>query len=201
MAGSFPERIYVSDREAKHFKNWLNGLRLKKPVILELGIGTGDFLLNQARCNPDYFFLGVEVKKDRIYKAFKKTQDEGVENICFLQTTVQKLLEYKIPKVERIYLFFPDPWPKDRHYKRRMVHNDFLAIYKQILKSSGEFIFKTDHENLFEYAKKSFPESGWKLIDVKGEYNSPLAEQTAYEKKFLAAGKSICFLKANTTSL
>ena len=108
----YPDRLFVPERNPKKFRKWLSDQIENRPLEVELGMGTGDFLITQALKRPDTFFLGVEIKPDRIYRAMEKAEQLGVENISFLQTPVEKLDEYDFPNIEKLYLFFSDPWPK-----------------------------------------------------------------------------------------
>jgi len=196
----YPDRIFVSDRDPEEFKPWLNDLRKAMPLIIELGIGIGDFLLHQAKNFPEYFFLGIELKRDRIYQAFHKSHEAGLLNIAFLQSPIEKLPRYSLPQSEQLYLLFPDPWPKDRHHKRRLTSSSFLQMYRSLLVSHGDIVFKTDDPDLFEYSLNSFSQDKWTVIDQNADFQTLEEEQTAYEKRFRAEEKPIHFLKASPTS-
>ena len=106
-------------------------------------------------------------------------------------------------EVKKIYLNFSDPWPKDRHAKRRLTSPQFMAVYDQVLSEDGDVEFKTDNRGLFEYSLESIPESGWKVREYTFDlHNSPMAEgnvMTEYEMKFASEGKPICKLIARRT--
>ena len=103
-------------------------------------------------------------------------------------------------EVERIYLNFSDPWPKDRHAKRRLTSDRFLAVYDKILQLDGIIEFKTDNQDLFRYSLESIPEAGWQVTSHTFDlHHSDMAEgnvMTEYETKFSAEGKPICKLTA-----
>jgi len=103
-------------------------------------------------------------------------------------------------EVERIYLNFSDPWPKDRHAKRRLTSDRFLAVYDKILQPDGIIEFKTDNQDLFRYSLESIPEAGWQVTSHTFDlHHSDMAEgnvMTEYETKFSAEGKPICKLTA-----
>lgn len=196
MAHSYPERIFVRDRDPGAFRGWLDKQKGSRQAVLEVGIGTGHFLLSQARKRPDDFFLGVEAREDRIFKAYRRADEEGLSNLSYLQGVVQDLPKYELPKFDEIYMLFPDPWPKDRHAGRRMMSEDFLKIYRSLLTSAGHLILKTDNKKLFEYSLQSFRARGWELLEVDEDFHSPEDEQTAYEKIFIEEGLNINYLKA-----
>lgn len=191
----FPERIYDS-AHPEDFSAWLERLRKKKPLVLELGMGMGDFLLGLAQRSPDSFHLGVEIKPDRIYKAFEKSQKHEQENIAYLRHPIEKLSELKLPQVKTIYLFFPDPWPKKRHLSRRLTAEGFLEYYQHLLEPGGTLVFKTDDAALAEFSYQSFLDAGWSVVERVDDFQTPIEEQTGYEKKFLTLGKPIFYLLA-----
>lgn len=191
-----PERIFVSQNNSTSFRDWFNKLREDKPLVLELGIGTGDFLLEQAQSLPEQFFLGIEVKPDRMYRAYHKATERKLRNIAFLKTPIELLPEYHIPKVETLYVLFPDPWPKRRHSSRRLTSAFFLDIYQSFLRPSGSFILKTDDRLLFLYSLESLIDQGWQIIEQEHDYKTDPEFQTAYERKFLNKNKNIYYLEA-----
>lgn len=102
--------------------------------------------------------------------------------------------------MNKIYLNFSDPWPKDRHAKRRLTSPEFMAVYDQILAQDGSVEFKTDNQGLFEYSLEAIPAAGWKITEKTFDlHNSPMAEgnvMTEYETKFVEKGNAICKLIA-----
>ena len=106
-------------------------------------------------------------------------------------------------EVDRIYLNFSDPWPKDRHAKRRLTSPVFMSVYDKILAPQGVVEFKTDNRGLFEYSLESIPDAGWEITEYTFDlHNSPMAEgnvMTEYEMKFASEGKPICKLIARRT--
>ena len=122
-------------------------------------------------------------------------------NIWFLCVDAKELPEvFEHGGVNKIYLNFSDPWPKDRHAKRRLTSPEFMAVYDQILAQDGSLEFKTDNQSLFEYSLESIPSSGWQITEQTFDlHNSPMAEgnvMTEYETKFVEKGNAICKLIA-----
>lgn len=191
-----PDLIYLAQNQDKPFSEWLQGLRGEKPLILELGMGTGDFLVSMAERNPHQFFLGVEVKADRIMKGFQKAGNNTLENIAFLRSSIEELQRLKVPEANSIFLLFPDPWPKKRHIRRRLVSPFFLDLYRTILKKNGQLIFKTDDELLFSYGLEQLEKKSWKINSLSRDYKTPNDLQTGYERRFKALRKQIFFLEA-----
>ena len=176
--------------------------KLEKPLTLEVGIGKGDFIVANAKDNTDYIHIGVELNESIYAIAMKKIVNEGIDNIKMLNCRALDLLELiNEGSIEKVYLNFSDPWPKDRHAKRRLTSRQFLARYDQFLKKSGEIIFKTDNKGLFDFSLEEVKEAGWNLVNYTYDlHNSEYVEgnvMTEYEEKFVALGNKINRLVAN----
>ena len=173
----------------------------QNPIRIEVGMGKGQFILEQASRNPDVNFVGIEKYSTVLLKAIRKREQMELSNIYFLCEDARELAEIFGPgEVERSYLNFSDPWPKDRHAKRRLTSDRFLAVYDKILQPDGIIEFKTDNQDLFRYSLESIPEAGWQVTSHTFDlHHSDMAEgnvMTEYETKFSAEGKPICKLTA-----
>lgn len=171
------------------------------PIRIEVGMGKGQFILEQASRNPDVNFVGIEKYSTVLLKAIRKREQMELSNIYFLCEDARELAEIFGPgEVERIYLNFSDPWPKDRHARRRLTSPPFMAVYDQILQKDGRVEFKTDNQDLFSYSLEAIPEAGWRITEYTRDlHHSEMAEgnvMTEYEAKFSAQGKPICKLVA-----
>lgn len=174
----------------------LASLREGKPLYLEIGCGKGRFILENARRNQEVFFVGMERVFDVALLAAEKVRDAELSNVRLVvgnAATVSEL--FPEGGVDRIYLNFSDPWPKDRHAKRRLTYRSFLEEYKKILKPDGEIFFKTDNRPLFDFSLEEFEACGFKLRNVTNDlHNSPWEEgniHTEYEDNFSAKGFTI----------
>lgn len=128
------------------------------PLEVDLGSGDGRFLLAMAEKLPQRNFIGVERLLGRVRKTCRRADREGLANIQVLRLETTYAVEWLLPKqsADRVHLLFPDPWPKKKHHKRRlMAQPDFLKSVSELLKDGGEFLFKTDHEEYFEIAKET----------------------------------------------
>jgi|CXWL01.1.fsa_nt_gi tRNA (guanine-N7-)-methyltransferase len=192
-----PEGIFPWLQDSKLFRDWLEVMRQGRPLTLELGAGTSDFLIYQAKHFPKRFFLAVESKPDRLFNGFKKAQQQGLANIVFLQADIKHLMRYRLPMLEAIYLLFSDPWPKSRHHTRRLTSQQFLEIYQELLKPHGDLMIKTDSQMLFEYSREVLTNQGWSIEDEQNAFETPEEEKTAYERKFLQQQKNIWYIKAH----
>ena len=174
----------------------------ENPIRIEVGMGKGRFIMEMAQTHPEMNFIGVERYSSVLLRALQKRAELDLPNIFFLCIDAKELPEIFAPgEVERIYLNFSDPWPKDRHAKRRLTSPDFMKVYDQVLAAGGKVEFKTDNQDLFSYSLESIPEAGWKIeASTRDMHHDPMAEgnvMTEHEMKFSALGNPICKLIAS----
>lgn len=174
----------------------------QNPIRIEVGMGKGRFIMEMAQTHPEMNFIGVERYSSVLLRALQKRAELELPNIFFLCIDAKELPEIFAPgEVERIYLNFSDPWPKDRHAKRRLTSPDFMKVYDQVLAADGKVEFKTDNQDLFSYSLESIPEAGWTIeASTRDLHHDPMAEgnvMTEYEMKFSALGNPICKLIAS----
>ena len=168
-----------------------------KPIRIEIGMGKGQFIYELARLNPDINYVGIEKYSSVLLRAIQKMEEEPLDNLIFIRMDAEEITDvFDKDEVDRIYLNFSDPWPKDRHAKRRLESRQFLARYKEILKSEGLIEFKTDNNDLFEFALEEIDEKDWILVASTRDLHADakLNEgniMTEYEAKFSAAGNPI----------
>ena len=172
------------------------------PIRIEVGMGKGKFIMELAAKNPDVNYVGIERYSSVLLRGLQKRGEMELSNIYFMRLDALELEEVFAPsEVDRIYLNFSDPWPKDRHAKRRLTSDRFLAVYDKILKTDGIIEFKTDNQDLFRYSLESIPEAGWKVREHTYDlHRSSMASEnvmTEYEMKFCSEGKPICKLTAS----
>lgn len=171
------------------------------PVEIEVGMGKGRFIMELAALHPEINYIGIERYSSVLLRALQKREELELPNIYFMCVDAAKLHEIFAPEeISRIYLNFSDPWPKDRHARRRLTSPDFMKVYDQILKKDGQVEFKTDNQGLFSYSLESIPESGWTITaSTRDLHHSDMAEgnvMTEYEEKFSSMGNPICKLIA-----
>lgn len=160
------------------------------PLEVDLGSGDGSFLLAMAREYPERRFLGVERLLGRVRKVCRRAHQAGLDNLKVLRLESRYTVEWLLPprSVRRLHLLFPDPWPKARHHKRRLVQANFLAAVEQVLIPGGEFLFKTDHPEYFEWATEeieAFP--GLRTTDWPED--AFFYPETDFERQWKAEGK------------
>ena len=173
----------------------------ENPLHIEVGMGKGRFITELAAAHPEINYIGIERYTSVLLKAVEKRSLLFLPNLYFLCVDARTLPDiFAEGEVDRIYLNFSDPWPKDRHAKRRLTSPQFMALYDRILAPEGQVEFKTDNMGLFDYSLESIPEAGWTITaSTKDLHHSDMAEGnilTEYEAKFSAMGNPICKLIA-----
>jgi tRNA (guanine-N7-)-methyltransferase len=126
------------------------------PLEVDLGCGDGSFLIDLARHHPERNFLGVERLLGRVRKVCRRADREGLDNLKVLRLESRYTVEWLLAPatVSRLHLLCPDPWPKARHHRRRLVQRKFLEAVETVLEPGGEFLFKTDHDGYFDWAEE-----------------------------------------------
>ena len=197
------ESRYVIENPQQYFGKWNSLFGNDNPIRIEVGMGKGKFILEQAKNNPDVNFVGIEMFSSVLVRAVQKleAEEEEIKNLYLLCLNAEALpLIFAPGEVDRIYLNFSDPWPKDRHAKRRLTSPQFMNRYRSILKDEGVVEFKTDNTDLFNYSLESIPQAGWKIAEYTMDlHSSDMAEgnvMTEYEERFVRHGNKICKLIA-----
>ncbi len=167
------------------------------PIHIEIGMGKGRFLMDLAALHPDINYVGIEKYSSVLLRAIQKQEQLLLPNVKFIRMDAEVLCEVFAPdEVDRIYLNFSDPWPKDRHAKRRLPSREFLKRYDQIMKADGVVEFKTDNKDLFDFALEEIEPAGWNLDAVTRDlHNDPVMNEgnvmTEYEERFSSLGNPI----------
>lgn len=167
------------------------------PLRIEIGMGKGAFIMEMARQNPAVNYVGIEKFSSVLFRAIQKQKVFDLPNLKFIRMDAEEIGSYFAPKeVDKIYLNFSDPWPKERHAKRRLTSQTFLSRYSIILKEAGEIEFKTDNKDLFEFSIEEAGQAGWEiLLKTRDFHNSEYIAgniMTEYEEKFSSMGIPIC---------
>ena len=189
-------------KNPKEFRgNWTSVFGNDRPIRIEIGMGKGRFLLNMAKTYPNINFIGIERYSSVLLRAVEKFDTEefsDLPNIRFVCMDARELPEvFAESEVDRIYLNFSDPWPKDRHAKRRLTSEGFLNLYHTILNPDGYIQFKTDNRDLFDFSVETAENSPiWNIKELTYDlHHSEFLQgniMTEYESKFVAEGKPIC---------
>jgi tRNA (guanine-N(7)-)-methyltransferase len=190
----------IKEHEGKK-GNWKQFFGNENPIRIEVGMGKGKFISQMAKENPDVNFIGIEMYSSVLVRALDK-RPEGLKNLYYLCIDARKLPEvFGEGEIDKIYLNFSDPWPKDRHAKRRLTSRQFWGRYISILKDCGIVEFKTDNIKLFEFSLEEVVVAGWSLevhtFDLHNDKKLIVGNiTTEYEEKFSSMGNPICKLIA-----
>jgi tRNA (guanine-N7-)-methyltransferase len=165
-------------------------------IHIEVGMGKGRFLTTHARNNQEINYIGIEKITGILYKALSKISEADVENLLVVRIDANELEEiFDENEVDKLYLNFSDPWPKDRQGKRRLTHKRFLKIYETILKDGSQIEFKTDNDGLFEFSLEEMKAYGLSIDDIQRDLHGNKSilgnVMTEYEQKFSDKGITI----------
>ncbi|MGZ7441771.1 tRNA (guanosine(46)-N7)-methyltransferase TrmB [Paenibacillus sp. TH7-28] len=193
--------VVLDPREYKG--QWAELFGNGRPIHIELGMGKGQFISGMSVKYPEVNFIGMDMYDELIRRASEKVRTiwreqgaERPENVRLALGNVESLEEFFAPgEVERIYLNFSDPWPKKKHWRRRLTHPRFLDKYRALLNERGEIHLKTDSRVLFEFSLNSFAACGLQMNDIslslhEGGVNEEHV-MTEYESKFVGQGLPI----------
>ena len=166
-------------------------------IHIEIGMGKGRFIMDMAKLHPEINYVGIEKYSSVLIRGIQKMEENKFPNIYFIRMDATEITDvFGQGEVDRIYLNFSDPWPKDRHAKRRLPSHEFLARYDVILSKEGRLEFKTDNKELFDYAMDELPVAGWRIEQVTFDlhHDALMMEgnvMTEYEERFSSKGNPI----------
>ena len=161
---------------------------------VEVGCGKGKFTAETAEANPDVLLIAVERCREAMVVAMEKAQKMGLKNVFFIDMDVAGIEEiFAAGEMDRLFINFPDPWPRKKNAKRRLTHRGFLDKYCRTVKEGGEIHFKTDNAPLFEYSVEEFEICGLQVNNLTRNLheNGIVGIMTGYEEKFHALGTPI----------
>lgn len=181
---------------------WSELFMNNNPIHIEIGMGKGQFITQKALDNKDINYIGMEKYTSVLVRAVEKAEELVLPNLYFIRENAEFIRDiFDKEEISKIYLNFSDPWPKERHGKRRLTSKEFFFRYNDILEKSGRVEFKTDNKALFDFSLEEIPVAGWKIEEYSMDlHNSPMNEgniMTEYEEKFSSQGNSIFKLIAS----
>lgn len=185
---------YVVLDYKKYRGNYNKLFKNNNPIYVEIGMGKGKFIIDNAIKYPNINFIGIEKYDSVVVRAIQKLENKDIPNLKIIRMDALEITDVFDKEVSRIYLNFSDPWPKDRHEHRRLSSDIFLKKYDLIFKDNKNIVMKTDNRNLFEYSVKSFVNYGYKINDISldlHQANYPDNIMTEYEEKFVSKGSPI----------
>ncbi len=191
------ESRFVVHEPQEYKGRWSELFGNDHPLQIEIGMGKGRFIMDLARMHPEINYVGIEKYSSVLLRGIQKMETDPLPNLYFIRMEAEEIADvFGREEVERIYLNFSDPWPKDRHAKRRLPSREFLKRYDEILVRDGVIEFKTDNQDLFRFALEEIAPAGWQLLQMTEDLHHDekmLAGNvmTEYEEKFSALGNPI----------
>lgn len=174
--------------------NWQNYFENNNPIHIEVGMGKGQFLKTLASTSSDLNYIGIEKYESVLVKSLINIPNECIPNLCILREDMKNGQEvFEKGEIQRVYLNFSDPWPKERHSKRRLTHRTYLELYKKILEPRGEIYFKTDNAGLYDFTVNELITSQWDIqCNITNLHEKGVGEVvTEYEENFMRQGLPI----------
>ena len=178
--------------------NWSNYFNNSNPIYIEIGMGKGQFIRENARRYPDINFIGIEKYDSVVAKCLPKI-DENLKNLAFVRMDALEIDQVFSHEVDRIYLNFSDPWPKKRHHLRRLSSRIFLEKYENIFRKDSDICMRTDNSDLFCYSLMSFSEAHYVLKNLTLDLHQQMPDNlitTEYEDRFSSKGMPIYSVEA-----
>ncbi|MFR1724207.1 tRNA (guanosine(46)-N7)-methyltransferase TrmB [Emergencia timonensis] len=185
----------------QHLKGkWKTVFNNEHPIYLEIGCGKGQFITTYAAKYPQWNFIAIEGHQSVVLRALEKATEMESSNIKFLLEYIKDIRDYfDRGELAGIFLNFSDPWPKDRHAKRRLTYGKRLLQYCDVIREGGAIQFKTDNESLFDFTLDQIETAGLKILEISRDLHaSEFADAnitTEYEDKFASTGKNINYVK------
>ena len=186
--------LYYVEDPSINKGNWNKVFNNDNPIYIEIGIGKGKFIVENAIKYPNINFIGIEKYDSVLVRAIQKSNELELNNLKLVRMDAKRIEEVFDHEVDRIYLNFSDPWPKDRHYKRRLTSYVFLDKYEHIFKNNKYIIMKTDNIDLFNFSLESLTNHGYNIEFMTNDLHSLNDADnimTEYEEKFSNKGIKI----------
>ena len=174
--------------------NWKSLKENATQLWVEVGCGKGKFTAETAAANPDVLLIAVERCREAMVVAMEKAQKMGLTNVFFIDMDVANIEEiFASFEIDRLFINFPDPWPRKKNAKRRLTHRGFLDKYCRVVRTGGEIHYKTDNAPLFEFSVEEFEACGLEVNNLTRNLheNGIVGIMTGYEEKFHALGTPI----------
>lgn len=195
-------KYLIKDAE-QYIGKWNDYFNNDNPIYIEIGMGKGKFIIENAIKYPNINFIGIEKFDSVLAKSLPKIPD-NLNNLCIIRMDALNIENYFKNEISRIYLNFSDPWPKNRHHLRRLSSRVFLEKYDSIFKTNNEIYMRTDNRDLYIYSLMSFSEYGYVLSDISFDLHENEDENlitTEYEDKFSSKGMPIYSVVARNSNV
>ena len=187
---------YTIDTPTEYKGKWSELFGNNNPIHIEVGMGKGRFITQLAINNPNINYIGIEKYSSVLVRAIEKRRELDINNLYFIRMDAEELCDvFDDYEISKIYLNFSDPWPKDRHAKRRLTSKEFFGRYDHILQKDGVVEFKTDNNMLFDFSLEQIPLAGWEIVQFTRDLHHNAMNEgnimTEYEEKFSSMGNNI----------
>lgn len=189
---------YIIMNPTDYKGTWQRLFNNNNPIYIEIGMGKGDFILENAINNPNINYIGIEKFDSIIALAIKKIEKFDISNLKLIRMDALNIDNVFYREISKIFLNFSDPWPKPRHAKRRLTSDVFLKKYDTIFKNERVIEMKTDNQSLFEYSLISFNKMGYVIDEISLDLHNSCKEdniETEYERKFSLKNNVIYYVK------
>lgn len=189
---------WVVQKPEEQCGSWKSFFGNDKPLHLEIGTGKGRFIMQLASEHPEINYIGIEKYSSVLLRCLEKQEELQLQNLIFIRGDAELINTFFTEgEIEKIYLNFSDPWPKERHARRRLPSSDYLRRYDRILAQGGTIEFKTDNRGLFDFAVDETAQSAFEIAQITYDlHNDPVMNigniMTEYEEKFSKKGNKIC---------
>ena len=174
--------------------SWRSLMPEAEALWVEVGCGKGKFTAETAQANPNVLLIAVERCREAMVVAMEKARDMGLTNVFYIDMDVENIEAIFAPEeIDRLFINFPDPWPRKKNAKRRLTHRGFLDKYCRVVRTGGELHYKTDNAPLFEFSVEEFAACGLQVNNLTRNLheNGIVGIMTGYEEKFHALGTPI----------
>lgn len=184
---------YYEDNPENYKGKWNAYFSNNNPICIEIGMGKGKFIIENAIKNPNINYIGIERYDSVIVRAIQKSNELELNNLCLIRRNAINITDIFDKEVDTIYLNFSDPWPKDRHSSRRLTSPQFLEKYNNIFKDKNHIIMKTDNITLFNYSVETLLDYKYKILYRTNDLHKENIDniETEYEEKFSKLGIKI----------
>lgn len=179
---------------AEHKGSWRELMPGCEQLWVEVGCGKGKFTAETAEANPNVLLIAVECCREAMVVAMEKARDKGLKNVFYIDMDVAEIENiFASQEIDRLFINFPDPWPRKKNAKRRLTHRGFLDKYCRVVRTGGEIHYKTDNAPLFEFSVEEFRACGLEVKNLTRDLhaNGPVGIMTGYEEKFYGLGTPI----------
>ncbi len=188
-------------KEPEKFKNkWKDVFQNNFPIVIELGMGRGDFIIQMAKTYPHINFIGIEMFLSQMVYATEKLEKLKLPNLKLLHLDAKDLGNVFGKEIDTIYLTFCDPWPKKQDEKKRFTHENFLRIYDRVFKKDKHIILKTDNKGFFQYSLESLSQYWYTFdrvsLDLHHDEHPIENIMTDYEQRYYVEGRPIYYVDA-----